>query len=104
MQTKNNIFILIRKHFIPDDRKEKRRLEKLNRNFELSEERQHLDQRINNGVHMSAIDLLALKPRRARRVNHVVIKTDIPLPRKVWLQAYKILVKGLQEEKQRLKK
>ena len=103
MKTLNLLHLILQ--FIPtaDQRKEKRRLDNKLREQKLNKQRSVIEQKMKEGVHMSAFDPWAIRRRKATFVNRVVIRTDVELPKRVWLKVHKLLVQAVQEEKERRK-
>jgi hypothetical protein len=83
----------------PDQRKEKKRQKNKDFQQRMYEEQHIMKEKTNNGVHMSAYDPWAIRLRKATEVKRVIITTDIPLPRKDWLEVYKLLKKKIQKRR-----
>ena len=92
-------------NFIPSttQRKEKNKQKKDSFRHQMSREQQSMEVKTSNGVHMSAYDPWAVRLRKATKVKRVIITTDIPLPRKDWLEVYAFLKKKVKEEQRKKK-
>ena len=82
----------------PTQRKENKSKKKDKFRQQMSKEQHTMEIKTANGVHMSAYDPWAVRLRKATKVKRVIITTDIPLPRKDWLEVYSLLKKKVKEE------
>lgn len=104
------------KNFIPNSsqRKERRRRKEVDKTRKLSLDRDSMQALAESKVHIKAFDasisyafssLLGFRPRKAMMIDHVIISTDVPLPRDEWLKIVKMLEESIknQEEKRDVK-
>lgn len=105
------------KDFVPtsEQRKEQRHTKRVDELYKMDLRRDKMQLAVERRVHIKAYDAsfsyafgswLGFKPRKAVMVDHVLISTDIPLPRDNWLRVVDYLERCVekQEKKQEAKK